>query len=297
MSKIVVHIINGDVAHVFNERGGSVTIIDENKMLESGLTLEDIKATYDGHTDGLCDMGLHYADEDQFKSTMGTHLRRIENAIGEIDALRSYGFGFDKMRPVLGEAWAKLHRSYDEYRSLLNKRTAVNMDDDHVYMDPMAKTLKESGGELKDLFKGFIDKEFEWCETVDPYTNNAATEMSPESEDMFRAYVTKSTNNGYVVNVEAFNPSPVFPPKQIFKAKTNNIQAANLMAGMISTLMNDKLSKKELESVNTIGVRALQKHHDLGAAVSKIGSEIGLKGALSQLKEITQGSTTGPEIK
>ncbi|MDD3596668.1 hypothetical protein [Sulfuricurvum sp.] len=294
MSKIVVHIIDGSVAHVFNEHGGSVTVIDENKMLEEGLSLEDIKATFDGYTAGLRDISISSPDNDVFKDKMETHLRRIENAIGEIDALRNLGYGFDQMRPVLSEAWAKLHKAHDEYKSILHKKRAISVDNEHVYMDIMAKTLRESGGEIKDLFKGFIDKEFEWCETVNPYMADAHTAMTPESEDLFRAYVTKSTNDGYAVNVEAFNPSPIFPPKQLFKAKTQNIQAANLLAGMISTLMNDKLSKKELESVNAIGVRALQKHHDLG--VSKISADVGLKGALSQLKEIRQGSST-PEMK
>lgn len=253
------------------------------------------KALLDKYSTGLHDLNFLEPEKSVLEAKGELFLRRIENAIGEIDTLREFGIAAEQMRPSLREAWAKLHKAHDEYKTILKEKSAITMDSENVYLDVMGMSLKESGSEIKNLFKGFIDKEFEWCETVNPFETLQSVQ-SPESEDLFRVYVTKAVGEGYDVKVETFHPSPAFPPKQFFRAKTQNIQAANIFAGMVSALLNDKLSRKELDTVNTIGLKPSSKYHEFGTISSKNGVDNGLREAVCQLQERSQ-TTSLSEVR
>lgn len=304
--QILIYVKNGKIAHVkssFSSPQAKICVVDADKLVEIGYSDQEILSILDRESVGHVDSGFSVPAEAQNQMDVSEHsktfgestgdkiLRRIENAINEVDAIRNAGYGLDSMRPALKEAWWRLHTAHEEYKKIVDTQIK-NIPDSTLYcsLDVMGKSLGASGQEIKELFGDFIRKEFEWCETTAPYVSDPK-KLFPDSDSMFRAYPTRGTNEGYFVTVEAFKVGVSLEPMQIFKAKTQNIKAANVLAGMVTSLLNDKVAKREIETINTVGIKTDMIRPELAKMASRAPTESSLKAAVNQLGQKTTPST------
>lgn len=217
-------------------------------------------------------------------------MQHIENAIEEINAIRENGVA--SILPIaLIDARSNLYKSHEMYKRKME--TDLNVLDEVIdvggnftSLDFIGKTLKDAGGEIKTLFDGFIKKEFEWCETSSPYTGEAA-HLLVHYTDNVRSYVTRGNNQGWCVNVEIFGAGG---SKQIFAAKTNVIKAAHKLSEMISSLCNDRLSKVEINEINTLGLKSESGHKsDIQKIAAKVSGSGSLHAAVNAITLKEQG--------
>ena len=267
----MLHIQNGQLAHMYSDPSllkENILVVNTDVLEQIGYSKDEISSLLERETAGYVEHPFLVPPEAVRYIPNATNLKNISeprtdkvlrlvsNAISEIDAICENGMDISTVRPCVKEAWNKLHAAQEEYIKLAEAQ--LNHSHEHAHdnnrflsLNFIGQTLKEAGDEIKALFNGLIKRDFDWCEACAPHANPGGVDIY--HDDFIRSYVTKGCQDGYLVNVEAFVNGD--DGRQLFKAKTANINVANALSSMISSLINDKLSNQEIDRINTIGVK------------------------------------------
>lgn len=277
-----------------------LVVVDQDKLQSMGYSIEEISNIVTRESAGGRDWsfsvpaearGLVKSDR-KYEGNGDFYLQHIENAIYEIEAIMATGHRLDAMRPALREAFSKLHKSHAEYREQIQKY-ARSGDEGFVSIDPAEKSLSVTGRQIGELLAGFIKRDFEWCETTNPFQSGATGHL-PGSDDQVRSYVTRGNNEGWLVTAEAFSPSAPTPPRQFFRAKTASAKSAHKMSEVISLLLSDRVAKHDIDLLNTFGGSKPEAAHGmLGVIAAKATPETTLRDAVNLLDP--KNSITNPK--